>query len=142
MRAVLLDESSLQAPAFRSLPVSLSKATVALRTYKNTEVEIEEESLTGGFVVLNDVWHPWWFGAVDGKPAEVLRANVVFRAIRVPPGKHTVRFEFRPIEGALKEIAERINGKPPRIEPLAPGDTHTRPQVGASDFENAHDKKS
>ena len=142
MRTVLLDESSLQAPAFRSLPVSLSKATVALRTYKNTEVEIDEEFLTGGFVVLNDVWHPWWFGTVDGKPAEVLRANVVFRAIRVPPGKHTVRFEFRPMEGALKEIAERINGKPPRIEPLAQGDTHTRPQVGASDFENAHDKKS
>ena len=124
MRTVLLDKSSLQAPAFRSLPVSLSKATVALRTYKNTEVEIDEEFLTGGFVVLNDVWHPWWFGTVDGKPAEVLRANVVFRAIGVPPGKHTVRFELRPVEGALKEIATRFFGQPRR-----PGaDANRRPQ--------------
>ena len=142
MRTVLLDETSLQASAFRSLPVSLSKATVALRTYKNTEVEIDEESPTGGFVVLNDIWHPWWFGTVDGKPAEVLRANVVFRAIQVPPGKHVVRFEFRPVEGALKEIAGRINGKPPRLGPPAVGDTHIKPQADASDFENAHDKNS
>ena len=46
------------------------------------------------------------------------------------------------MEGALKEIAERINGKPPRLEPLAPGDTRTRPQADESDFENAHDKNS
>ena len=52
-----------------------------------------------GFLVLNDVWHPWWFGSVDGKPADILRANVLFRAIEVPAGKHVVRFDFRPVEG-------------------------------------------
>ena len=77
-----------QAPAFEACLSRCRNATVALRNYKNTEVEIDVELLAGGFVVLNDVWHPWWFGIVDGKPAEVLRANVVFRAIRVPAGKH------------------------------------------------------
>ena len=142
MRTVLLDQTSAKTTATHSLPISLANATVALRNYENTVVEIEVDTPRAGFVLLNDVWHPWWFGMVDGKPAEILRANVVFRAIQVPAGKHNVKFEFRPIEGALKEIAERINGKPPRLEPLAPGDTRTRPQADESDFENAHDKNS
>ena len=68
--------------------------------------------------MLNDVWHPWWFGTVDGKPADIFRANVLFRAIEVPPGRHVVRFEFKPVEGAVKEIMARLTGKP--IEPTPP----------------------
>ena len=111
--------------------MSLSEVTVALRTYRNTEVEIDEESPAGGFVVLNDIWHPWWFGTVDGKPAEILRANVVFRAIQVPPGKHAVRFEFRPVEGALKEIAARFFGQPRHPLP-SPTVSQTKPQANGS----------
>ena len=47
----------------------------------NTEIEIEAEAPGGGFLVLNDVWHPWWRATVDGKPAEILKANVMFRAV-------------------------------------------------------------
>jgi hypothetical protein len=56
-------------------------------------------------VVLNDPWQPWWFASIDGQPAEILRANVLFRAVAVPPGRHIVRFEFRPLAGAWKELA-------------------------------------
>ena len=61
-------------------------------SYRNTEVILEADSPDGGWVVLNDLWHPWWFAEVDGKPAEILRANVLFRAVAVPPGRHMVRF--------------------------------------------------
>ena len=73
-------------------------------SYRNTEVEIEADAPGGGFVVLNDVWHPWWRATVDGKPAEILKANVLFRAVVVPPGKHAVRFSFHPFAGALAEL--------------------------------------
>lgn len=78
--------------------------TVRIVSYHNTEVVLEADSAQGGWVVLNDPWQPWWFAAIDGKPAEVLRANVIFRAVEVPPGRHVVRFEYRPLEGAWKEI--------------------------------------
>ncbi len=133
MRTVLLDHAPAQPAAFAGGPVSLAEAKVALKTYENTVVEIDVDSPKPGFVVLNDVWHPWWFGTVDGKPAEVLRANVLFRAIQVPAGKHAIRFEFKPVQGAVKEFAARLHGKPAR-EPLPlPGESHIRPSASAQD---------
>jgi len=77
---------------------------VRIVSYRNKEVILEGDSPDGGWVVLNDIWHPWWFVSVDGQPAEMLRANVLFRAVAVPPGRHTVRFVFRPITGAWTQI--------------------------------------
>ena len=76
--------------------------------YRNTVVRISADSPAGGWVVLNDVWHPWWSAEIDGTPAPIERANVLFRAVRVAPGQHEVRFEFRPIRGALTELVSRI----------------------------------
>ena len=73
-------------------------------SYRNTEVILEADSPDGGFLVLNDLWHPWWFAEVDGKPAPILRANVLFRAVAMPPGRHTVRFRFRPVAGAWAQL--------------------------------------
>jgi hypothetical protein len=62
--------------------------------------------------VLNDIWHPWWFASILGAdteaPLRLLRANVLFRAVAVQPGRHQVRFEFRPLDGALNQIAEGL----------------------------------
>jgi hypothetical protein len=33
---------------------------------------------------------------VDGSPAELLRADLVYKAVEVPPGRHEVMFEYRP----------------------------------------------
>jgi hypothetical protein len=76
--------------------------------YSNTEIEIEAEAPQGGILVLNDIWHPWWRASVGGRPAEILKANVLFRAVAVPPGKHTVRFSFHPLAGAIAEMRERL----------------------------------
>lgn len=85
--------------------------TAEIRTYRNTEIVVDADSRDGGWVVLNDVWQPWWFAEVDGKEARLLRANVLFRAVEVPPGRHTVRFEFRPLRGAWIELRRRMRGK-------------------------------
>jgi hypothetical protein len=79
-----------------------------LTSYRNTSVEIEVESTCGGFVVLNDIWHPWWSATLDGEPVDILRANVLFRAVQVPSGRHKLRFEFHAIAGAIAEATERL----------------------------------
>ena len=77
---------------------------VAITRYGNTRVDIDVNSSTGGYVVLNDLWHPWWYATVDGQPAELLRANVLFRAVEVPAGRHVLTFEFRPLQGAWRDM--------------------------------------
>jgi hypothetical protein len=100
----------LEAPPDRPPPpgAECDEPVVFMTRYQNTLVEIEVISACGGFVVLNDVWHPWWSATVDGEPADILKANVLFRAVQVPPGHHKVRFEFHAIAGAVVELGEKI----------------------------------
>jgi hypothetical protein len=89
-------------------PASASDArepgSARIASYGNNEVVIDAASPQGGFLVLNDVWHPWWQVEVDGKQAELLRANVIFRAVELPAGAHRVRFVFRPFSGLLTQM--------------------------------------
>lgn len=101
-RAVLLES----APSV--VPTGDTPGTVRILRYENTNIEIEADAPSGGFVVLNDVWHPWWRASVDGKPADVLKANVLFRAVAVPPGKHIVRFTFEPFAGGWAELRSKL----------------------------------
>lgn len=84
------------------------QGTAALRSYANTDITIRTESPDGGWVVLNDVWQPWWTATVDARTVQVLRANVLFRAVKVPPGTHVVRFKFRPLYGAWAELTHAV----------------------------------
>ena len=71
-------------------------------------------------LVLNDVWHPWWRATVDGVDTEILKANVIFRAVLVPRGRHVVRFTFHPFMGAVTEIAGKIPHTPPHRTATVP----------------------
>jgi hypothetical protein len=81
-----------------------SKGSARIVRYANTEVRVETESASAGFLLLNDTWHPWWSAEIDGAPAEILKANVLFRAVAITPGRHHVRFVFRPFSGAWRQV--------------------------------------
>ncbi|MDB5642241.1 MAG: hypothetical protein JWN07_1558 [Hyphomicrobiales bacterium] len=74
--------------------------------YENTQVRVAVDAPDGGWLVLNDVWHPWWRVEVDGAPAQMLRANVIFRAVALPPGARQVRFFFDPARGLRTSVSE------------------------------------
>jgi uncharacterized membrane protein YfhO len=81
---------------------------VRIRHYENTRVVIDVQAERSGFVVLNDVWHPWWTADIDGVDAPILRANVLFRAVPVPAGQHVLTFEFKPLSGVIEDLADRF----------------------------------
>lgn len=62
-----------------------------------------------GYLVLADTWYPGWRAMVDGEPAELLRANYAFRAVRLEAGEHTVEMVYRPtsvlVGGGLSLVA-------------------------------------
>jgi hypothetical protein len=79
-----------------------------LMHYANTEVDVEVAAPGGGILLLNDVWHPWWHVSIDGADAELLKADVIFRAVVVPRGQHVVRFTFEPFAGAFGELLGKV----------------------------------
>jgi hypothetical protein len=106
-KTALLDRQ----PRAASLTMFETAGTARLMRYTNTVVEVEVDSPNGGIVLLNDVWHPWWRATIDGVETEIYRANVLFRAVQVPPGKFTVRFTFEPLRGVWSELRERLRGR-------------------------------
>ena len=53
------------------------------------------DSPAGGFLRVGARWAPGWSATVDGRGAEVLRADGVFRGVVVPAGRHRVVFSYR-----------------------------------------------
>ncbi len=98
---VLLEESPICHTRITGQP----QAAARIASYENTRIVIEATAPAGGgWVVLNDVWHPYWFAKLDGAPAEILRANVLFRAVRIPEGRHEVEFSFQPLRGLWRKF--------------------------------------
>jgi uncharacterized membrane protein YfhO len=59
-------------------------------------VRIEAELNEPGVVVLVDTYDPGWRVTVDGQRAPLLRANVAFRGVAVPAGRHVIEQVYRP----------------------------------------------
>jgi hypothetical protein len=60
-------------------------------------LEIETESTAEGHLVVTEGFAPGWRARVDGRGTPVLRANTVFRSVRVPAGRHRVSLRYRPL---------------------------------------------
>ena len=69
-------------------------ARVVSRT--DTEVTLDVEAKADGHVVLLDTFYPGWHAEVDGREQPIRAADLAFRAVAVTPGRHTVRFFYRP----------------------------------------------
>ena len=78
-----------------TLPVD-SAASVKLLSYSPNKLSYEAQSQKGGVVVFSEIYYPGWKATIDGKEAQIGRANYVLRAMNVPAGKHTIEMEFDP----------------------------------------------
>ena len=69
---------------------------VSFKVYKETESVIDVSSSKEGILFVSDADYPGWKAYVDGVETRIYRANFAFRAVKVPEGKHEVRFVYRP----------------------------------------------
>jgi hypothetical protein len=69
---------------------------VRLLFRKPSRLELSTSAPGARILVLFDAYERGWTASVDGQSAEVLRADAMFRGVRVPAGRHRVVFEYRP----------------------------------------------
>jgi hypothetical protein len=64
--------------------------------YAPEEIVVDVTSDAPGYLLLTDTFYPGWRASVDGVQAEIVRADVAFRALRLEPGAHRVEFRYQP----------------------------------------------
>lgn len=78
-------------------PGADSLAHISLSKYTPEYIEYDAECSKPGTVIFSEIFYPHgWKAIVDGKPADLYRANYMLRAMNLEPGKHHIRLEFRP----------------------------------------------
>ena len=70
-------------------------------SYESYTVELSVNSREERLLFLSDSYFPGWKAYVNGKKTPIHRANYLFRAIVIEPGKHKVRFEYDPFSFKL-----------------------------------------
>jgi hypothetical protein len=85
-----------ESPGLTTAGQSSPQDSAIIVSYEPEQVEIATTLDSPGWLVLTDTYYPGWQVSVEGQLAEILQANIMFRAVALPAGKHTVVFEFKP----------------------------------------------
>ncbi len=75
-------------------PVTLSPSNLV--TYDPEHIVVDVDAHQDGYLVITDAYYPGWTATMDDRPAEIDRADVLFRAIKVPQGQHRVELRYEP----------------------------------------------
>jgi hypothetical protein len=76
-------------------PVGAEEQSEIVR-YEPNVVVVRVRAAETRYLVLTDSYFPGWSVWIDGRPAEVERADYLFRAVEVPPGEHVVEWRYQP----------------------------------------------
>ena len=72
------------------------KGSVEILSYTPSKVVLQGETSENGILVLTDNYYPGWRVTIDGKEAQLLRANYTFRGVVVPKGTHEIKIVYQP----------------------------------------------
>ena len=59
-------------------------------------------------LILADLYYPGWKVLVDGKEAEIMNVNELFRAVKLTRGEHSVKFVYDPLSFKLGALISLI----------------------------------
>ena len=74
-----------------------AEAELTLTSYAPNHLVYEANNNHEGVAIFSEIYYPHgWQVTIDGKPAELARANYVLRALYLPAGKHQIEMRFDP----------------------------------------------
>jgi len=107
---VLIDDKSLGdvSPVLLDSNAERGETSATITQYRDNAVTIDVTASKEGIVVLHDLYYPGWEVRVDGVKKPLLKANILFRGVEVPPGHHSVEFSFHPL--SLTNLGTALSG--------------------------------
>ncbi len=73
-----------------------SPGPVSIRRDEPQAVDLDADLRRPAVVMMADSWAPGWQATVDGRDVPSLRANYLYRGVRVPAGRHRIEWRYRP----------------------------------------------
>ena len=74
-----------------------ASGTIRLTSAEVNEMVYEANVPGESFAVFSEVYYPeGWTATIDDREVPIIRANYVLRGLEIPPGQHTIRFQFAP----------------------------------------------
>ena len=94
---VIFEDDHEAPPDGAAAPAGVSpRARIITATRGVNSASISAETSAPGWLVLPDSWSAGWTARVNGRPVAVRRANYLRRAVRLPAGRSSVEFRYRP----------------------------------------------
>ncbi len=86
--------------------------SILLKSYSPNKIEYESDASGEQFAVFSEIYYgpnTGWQAYIDGNPTDHIRVNYLLRGMKVPTGKHTIVFEFKPQSYYLGEQISLIS---------------------------------
>lgn len=71
-----------------------NQGTVELQTYTPNEIVYQIQNEGSALLVMSEIYYPEWKAYVNKKEQPLLRVNYLLRALRLPPGTHTIHLKM------------------------------------------------
>ncbi|MEG1585477.1 MAG: YfhO family protein, partial [Bacteroidales bacterium] len=83
-------------------------ARIELTKYTPNQLTYTTRNERAGLAVFSEIYYPGWTATIDGKDAQIIRADYVLRALRIPAGTHEVVFTFRPTSISITDMISYV----------------------------------
>ena len=93
------DNNSLQTAylakeAFFPLHENAGNSSIELKEFSYGKMVFDFSGNNEEFLVIADAWHPFWKAYAGDTSLPVVKANEIFKGVRLPKGKYTLIMEF------------------------------------------------
>jgi hypothetical protein len=97
---VVAGKRAVLAPANHPLPEGTNPVdglgSCRMLAFASTHLEAECDAKQEAVAVFLEQYDPGWTALLDGRKAQLLRANLTMRAVAVPAGRHSITLDFSP----------------------------------------------
>jgi len=91
-----------------STPPGTEEGNAQIVSWRPDRMEVEVDNKQPGVLIVHEAYYPGWVARIDGRPAPILRTNVLFRGVEVAEGRHRITLHFEPF--SLANLRDALMG--------------------------------